>query len=129
VSPELIVSIVLASVAAIPGILAYIGQRGKLQMDKSQQVQEAALKLLEPYQHRVKELEECLASMEEELKELREIVMRIEPVIDGAWRLNLQVKSLRGDPVYAPPDRREFELKPKRVGIASQAESTQHSSQ
>jgi len=90
----------------ISALLNYLAQHGKNKIDMVGQVYEMALKLLAPYQKRVEELEE-------EVAKLRRIILRFQPILDGANELYSQVKGLGGEPGYIPPTQDEFEGGPR----------------
>jgi hypothetical protein len=108
IDANLLVTVLVAlfSGGAISGFLSYLGQRSKNKIDLIGQVNEMALKLLAPYQMRVDELEE-------EIKKLKAVILRFQPILNGANQLYLQVKGMSGEPIYIPPTQDEFEAGPK----------------
>lgn len=93
-----------------------------LKADTDARVSEAALKLLEPMQKRIDELEAArerdkarMTEMERRISdmecELREERSQKADVMDGANKLVHQVESLGANPVYRPPKRGTGELR------------------
>jgi hypothetical protein len=97
----------------VSALLNYLIQHSKNKIDMVGQVYEMALKLLEPYKKRVRELEECQEALEEEVAKLRKIILRFQPILDGANQLYTQVKGMGGEPGYKPPTQSEFEAGPR----------------
>jgi cell division protein FtsB len=60
---EIMIPVIVAIVAAIPGILAFFGQRRKDKTDAAEKITAAALDLVEPYQKRVAEMENQISKL------------------------------------------------------------------
>jgi hypothetical protein len=114
-SSELFETIIVGVLSGglVSALLNYLVQHGKNKIDMVGQVNEMALKLLEPYKKRVRELEECQEALEEEVAKLRKIILRFQPILDGANQLYSQVMGMGGEPGYKPPTQSEFESGPR----------------
>lgn len=104
---SLIIPIIIASIAAAPGIYALIVQRNKIRADAAKTeaeaaeiIQRVAVQQIEQYQKRVDELEKRIGVLEDELQNTLDCLVS---VVQGANRLNGQVKQLGAEPVYTPP--------------------------
>ena len=104
---EYIVPILLALIASAPGVWAILSQRNKIKVDAATEINNAAIALIKPYRERIAELEKRVNALEIELEAQKSINEFYEEIYRGAKRLHSQVKSLGGDPVYNPPERRK----------------------
>lgn len=104
---EYLVPILLALIAAAPGVWAILSQRNKIKVDAATEINNAAIALIKPYRERIAELEKRVNALEVELDAQRSTIDFYEEIHRGARRLHSQVKSLGGDPVYNPPERRQ----------------------
>lgn len=95
-----------------------------LNADSETRVSDAALKLLEPLQKRIDELEAARERDKQRISEHERRITELEcelreersakaEIISGAERLMHQVESLGAKPVYVPPKRGTGELKAK----------------
>jgi hypothetical protein len=105
---SLIIPLVLAIVAASPGIYALIAQRNKVKADAvkteaqaAEIIQRVAAKQIAQYQKRVDELEIRIVKLEDELQDTLDCLIG---VVEGGHKLYGQVKELGQEPVYTPPN-------------------------
>lgn len=115
---QIVAGIVIAAIAATPGVLALLAQRralkAKAQLDESSsadQITQAALSLVEPLKRQLNELSVQAKTQAERIEVLEQQVKHLsnfaDDLLSGAHRLVMQVRSLGGHPVYIPPERRE----------------------
>lgn len=112
---HLITPIVLALIAAAPGVLALIRAERKdraaainEENEAANRISQAALELVQPYRERVKELEAQVKALNKRVDELAAREEYYNYLKRGARRLENQVKSLGADPVYHVPDTGEL---------------------
>jgi hypothetical protein len=104
---SLIIPILIAIIAASPGVYALIAQRKKIKADAvkteaeaAEIIQRIAAKQIEQYQKRVDALEKRIGKLEDELQNTLDCLIS---VVQGGHQLYGQVKDLGADPVYTPP--------------------------
>lgn len=115
------VALILAVVAALPGIAALFAQRKKIKSESikadaeaAEIIQRAAFTQMEQYKKqrdedkkRMDELEELAMELKERVEivenELRETLDYLETCIEGANKLYNQVKKQNDTPEYIPP--------------------------
>lgn len=104
---SLIIPIIIASIAAVPGIYALIVQRKKISADAAKTeaeateiIQRISAQQVKQYQKRADELEKRIAKLEDELQNTLDCLVS---VVQGGHRLYGQVKQLGAEPVYTPP--------------------------
>lgn len=131
-----LVTIVLGLIAAWPGLLALWMQRKKQAAEAKKEnasadseMVKSALVLIEPLKTQLKEELTVKAQMREEIdtlktqmitlmadyemridgleKKLQKLADILDEILGGAHKLNHQVKSMGGVPVYDPPERRK----------------------
>lgn len=124
----LVTPIIVAIVAATPGIISLIQQRKKQSVEAADLIQRASGELIEQYKRRMDEMEEQAAANEEEVGLLQERFDRIEQdlrkrdndlecrdqyiehLLRGIRRLIAQIKSLDTLPVWSPKPKSAFEI-------------------
>lgn len=101
-SLEVLVTIGIAVIAATPGVLAFIGQRGKTNVDVARQYEEMASKQL----GQIDKLRERLDAMESEIDTLHcELDARDRVLAEwqaGIGLLTNQIIADRKTPIWAP---------------------------
>jgi hypothetical protein len=110
---EVALPILLAVIAAAPGILALLKGRSKDKADAASTITGAAKELIEEYRKKIDEIEEIVAEQSAKMRcqelELREQEMRIkkleqerEEIMEGVLALCTQIRTLGHDPVWEP---------------------------
>jgi len=99
---DALIPIVIAIVAAVPGVLAFIRGLRSDKTDAASKLTQVAMGMLEP-------LEKKIADLEAEVSLLQRKVTFYRGVLEGSHRLNGQVKSLGHVPVYDPPSIEELD--------------------
>lgn len=112
---EHILPIIVAIIAAVPGLIAIFKQarrdRATAIRDENEaagKISASALELIQPYRDRVKELEAEVNELRLKVDELEERVDHLNSIKRGAKRLESQVKSLGATPVFHVPDTGEL---------------------
>lgn len=112
---EGILAIIIAVIAAVPGLWAVYRQKRRdnaaAEKDETEAVDNlsrSALALLVPYKERVSELEAQVDKLKWKVAELESQVEHLNYIKRGARRLENQVKSLGGEPVFKVPDTGEL---------------------
>lgn len=124
-----ILTIIVAIIAAGPGIIALLIQIMKLVEEKrvlkttadkteaetAGEIGEAWKELLEPYRQEIDRLKQADKYKTAKINELEDRVRLFEEILSGAHRLYNQLQSHEIDPVWIPPNRREI-YNPKKEG-------------
>lgn len=112
------IPVIVALIASIPGIMALMSQKKKLEAEKeveeaqaTEKIQAAALKMMDVYKQEFDSLKSRIRDLECRVKDLESALqLEIEEkknIINGAWVLHDQVKQLNGTPYYVPPIKKE----------------------
>ena len=101
---QIIIPVTIALLAAIPGSLAYFNNRKKQQLEATTEVVNIAMSFIDPLKNRIDDLESENTKQNEHIDLLENRVNVLESenatLLDGATRLNRQVQSLGGNPVF-----------------------------
>ena len=110
---NLIATIVVAIIAALPGIYAVIAQRRKDAASAADTLTDAALQLIEPLKRQAADQAAELVSLRAQVrtqgKEIEYLYRVMDDVVDGARRLERQVHESGGTPVYRVPPIRKWD--------------------
>jgi uncharacterized coiled-coil DUF342 family protein len=110
---DAILPLVLAVIAATPGILALLKGRSKDKADAASTITGAARQLLEEYRAKIDEIESTVAEQETQIRcqqlELNEQLTRIKKlehergeIMKGVASLCTQIRNLGHEPVWEP---------------------------
>ena len=116
-----------ALIGALPALALLIWQSRKLraetekaEVDSAETITEAAIKLLEPMQRRIAELEERVQELEEQSNKREGLILT---VLNGAARLQEQVRELGVEPVFIVPAYEPIERKKRHARASAKPSS------